>query len=509
MQLAQYGEDDASHHGRHDLGVCEEEGLRRELLHSWVARGIQTSAYRPQKSSVSSNSEVATMSKVLNPCRNKVTVQQPQMTVAVVDGHCNESFASRESGVTIGKVVWWLADLPSKHKTVRGGEPLAGRREERSIGLIREEVGGQHNHKAQKRGAIISSRLGPEGVDSCLSRVAVSMGMAPIGAGNLTLAHRSEATSLVIDRPSEDSCGGRRDCQKACCSSHSLLTTSRMQDTTYLEVGTLARETTRFTNMSTALRGPGWPLVPLSRTRAFRSETRSGSRISLRDCKSTSGVRGLEVRRRRESSPSRQAASVMNAINLGAVGERGAAFETEFWQEPVGVEDGCRWATRREKEDREHVVVAREGNFLLSHALDASFPLTYDKIPLSEFSPELLGNFLLNLPYLSLLSAMRVCAQWNAIIQKDPAISVQMFKKPSMVYVEPASLTDPRETFYPASVRKGSEPSHPAINEMHPCYRVSCGIEEVVFYDSEERPVNSSIVNDFISVPMVTTIKLN
>ncbi|KAJ7366643.1 hypothetical protein DFH08DRAFT_1072097 [Mycena albidolilacea] len=38
--------------------------------------------------------------------------------------------------------------------------------------------------------------------------------------------------------------------------------------------------------------------------------------------------------------------------------------------------------------------------------------------------------------YKSLLHAQAVCVQWNAIVAKDPELSVQTFKRPSKVYVE-------------------------------------------------------------------------
>jgi hypothetical protein len=47
-----------------------------------------------------------------------------------------------------------------------------------------------------------------------------------------------------------------------------------------------------------------------------------------------------------------------------------------------------------------------------------------------------LAKIFLQLSYKSLLRVLAVSVQWNAIVSKDPALSVQMFKRLSTVYVE-------------------------------------------------------------------------
>jgi hypothetical protein len=58
---------------------------------------------------------------------------------------------------------------------------------------------------------------------------------------------------------------------------------------------------------------------------------------------------------------------------------------------------------------------------------------------LEDFPPEILARIFLNLSYKSLLSVLVVCAQWHEIVTQDPALSVQMFRRASRVYVEPGA----------------------------------------------------------------------
>ncbi|KAJ7464568.1 hypothetical protein FB451DRAFT_441302 [Mycena latifolia] len=128
---------------------------------------------------------------------------------------------------------------------------------------------------------------------------------------------------------------------------------------------------------------------------------------------------------------------------------------------------------------------------------------------LNEFSPELLGKIFLNLPYQSLLSVLAVSVQWNEIVVKDPALSVQMFKRLSKVYVEPGCC-EPANRRYRDETLEESEPIrlHPALPEIS--YIMGNDISSVRFYaaDHDIRLVNLAIANDFISIPVVTMVKI-
>ncbi|KAJ6574600.1 hypothetical protein B0H19DRAFT_1254287 [Mycena capillaripes] len=180
---------------------------------------------------------------------------------------------------------------------------------------------------------------------------------------------------------------------------------------------------------------------------------------------------------------------------------------------------------------------------------------------LIDFAPEVLTRIFLHLSYRSLLSALAVCVQWNAIVTKDPALSVQLFKKSSKVYVEPgckaesrergifdmfetifgsydrdpeylhfkrsmlhysesilaaawyksvknadqatALLTDPK-WFPPERIRL-----HPALPELS--YMIGNGLEDVCFFVKEDQVELSQLklANDFISIPAVPSASIN
>ncbi|KAK7033794.1 hypothetical protein R3P38DRAFT_3185673 [Favolaschia claudopus] len=56
---------------------------------------------------------------------------------------------------------------------------------------------------------------------------------------------------------------------------------------------------------------------------------------------------------------------------------------------------------------------------------------------INTFSPEVLTRIFLFLSYKSLLSVLAVCVQWNRLVFEDPALSVQIFKRPSKKYIAP------------------------------------------------------------------------
>ncbi|KAJ7463786.1 hypothetical protein FB451DRAFT_460574 [Mycena latifolia] len=151
----------------------------------------------------------------------------------------------------------------------------------------------------------------------------------------------------------------------------------------------------------------------------------------------------------------------------------------------------------------------------MSERLSYSSPTTTEKWGLRDFSPELLARIFLNLSYKSLLSVMAVSVQWNAIVEGDPALAVQMFKRCSMVYVEPGSPEQPESHIYydDPTNRKTTElvRLHPAV-QIPPSYVFGDGLQTAVFSsDTDEEPklINLAIANDFISIPAVTTLKIN
>ncbi|KAJ7918647.1 hypothetical protein B0H13DRAFT_283491 [Mycena leptocephala] len=128
---------------------------------------------------------------------------------------------------------------------------------------------------------------------------------------------------------------------------------------------------------------------------------------------------------------------------------------------------------------------------------------------LSDFPPELLAKIFLHLSYKSLLCVLAVSVQWNAIVSKDPALSVQMFKRLSTVYVE-TGCNEPSFRVSPECYAAASESVriHPALNEAS--YVMGERVESVYFFKMSSQPqlVALAIANDFISIPVVTMAKL-
>ncbi|KAJ7656462.1 hypothetical protein DFH06DRAFT_1199592 [Mycena polygramma] len=125
---------------------------------------------------------------------------------------------------------------------------------------------------------------------------------------------------------------------------------------------------------------------------------------------------------------------------------------------------------------------------------------------LSDFPPELLTRVFLQLPYHSLLSVEAVCVQWNALVTQDPELSAQTFRKRSTVYVEPGFPEPP----YPETTgAAGSEPVrlHPAVQS--PMYSIGDDVSEVYYFDGDGPALATmAIANDFISIPVVTMVKM-
>ncbi|KAJ7180998.1 hypothetical protein C8R46DRAFT_596473 [Mycena filopes] len=180
-----------------------------------------------------------------------------------------------------------------------------------------------------------------------------------------------------------------------------------------------------------------------------------------------------------------------------------------------------------------------------------------EKMAMSDLSPEVLARIFLHLPYHSLLLVQEVSVQWNAVT-KDPALSVQLFKKFTKEYVEPGCPTkrsgwgayetdvdaiidnDPKFSEFeltvpdhaPSKVRAAwlesrmkaegaakllANPKwkprplpektrlHPAVDSVS--YLVGNDLNTVCFYVGNDKQLELSdlaIANDFFSIPAVT-----
>ncbi|KAJ7699016.1 hypothetical protein B0H17DRAFT_1129554 [Mycena rosella] len=137
------------------------------------------------------------------------------------------------------------------------------------------------------------------------------------------------------------------------------------------------------------------------------------------------------------------------------------------------------------------------------------------KMGINDFSPEVLTTIFLKLSYKSLLAVLEVSVKWDAIIVKDPYLRVQMFKKRSKLYVEPGCREEKGDSrlysqFAEATRARISHLLHPAVGSAS--YMLGNGLESVTFYTGtdDDDPVLTelAIANDFLSIPAVTTLKI-
>ncbi|KAJ6530030.1 hypothetical protein DFH09DRAFT_1184421 [Mycena vulgaris] len=131
---------------------------------------------------------------------------------------------------------------------------------------------------------------------------------------------------------------------------------------------------------------------------------------------------------------------------------------------------------------------------------------------LTDFPPELLTKIFLNLSYKCLLSVLAVSVQWNDIVKQDPALSVQIFKRRSMVYVAPGCC----ESFKRGHGYRYAEADANAAEpiRLHPAVQTASYImgSRIVYFwtnaASDPQVPPSAIANDFISIPAVTMVNI-
>ncbi|KAJ6461085.1 hypothetical protein C8R45DRAFT_1029139 [Mycena sanguinolenta] len=126
-----------------------------------------------------------------------------------------------------------------------------------------------------------------------------------------------------------------------------------------------------------------------------------------------------------------------------------------------------------------------------------------------DFPTELIAKILCNLPYRSLLAVLSVSRRFNAILTEDPELSIQLFKKSSKVYVEPGD--DERQNRRDSLMEKFSDPFrlHPALPVVS--YVLGQSVEKAEFYigdDDQVSLIDLPIANDFVSIPVVTTMDI-
>ncbi|KAJ7181005.1 hypothetical protein C8R46DRAFT_1071171 [Mycena filopes] len=128
---------------------------------------------------------------------------------------------------------------------------------------------------------------------------------------------------------------------------------------------------------------------------------------------------------------------------------------------------------------------------------------------LNDFPPELLTKIFLHLSFKSLLRVLAVCSRWEAIVKTDASLGVKLFKKLSKVYVEVGSIGP---DFRYSSKKRRLATSEPV--RLHPALDIASytmgSVDDVYFSGDDEPPrlTNLGIANDFISIPVVTMVRL-
>ncbi|KAJ7623667.1 hypothetical protein FB45DRAFT_1006003 [Roridomyces roridus] len=124
---------------------------------------------------------------------------------------------------------------------------------------------------------------------------------------------------------------------------------------------------------------------------------------------------------------------------------------------------------------------------------------------LSDLVPELHALILANLPYKHLLCAKRVAKNWKAIIESDPTLQVQTFKKASSVHIDNGVVEVDEYT-----IQRDSEPMtiHPALQEM--CWHFGEAVSDARFYlgsNLDPYLASAGVLDDLATIPAVHTFK--
>nr|GAT52398.1 predicted protein [Mycena chlorophos] len=130
----------------------------------------------------------------------------------------------------------------------------------------------------------------------------------------------------------------------------------------------------------------------------------------------------------------------------------------------------------------------------------------------ADLPPKIIVKVLLKLPYPSLLVVQQLSRKFRDIIQQDPQLEVSLFKKMSKVYVEPVDNSKLRGGILRID-EANSEPVrlHPALPIVD--YVLMLPADSAVLWNkrtsTEIRLLDLAISNDFISIPVVTLLKIH
>ncbi|KAJ7623669.1 hypothetical protein FB45DRAFT_1031584 [Roridomyces roridus] len=119
----------------------------------------------------------------------------------------------------------------------------------------------------------------------------------------------------------------------------------------------------------------------------------------------------------------------------------------------------------------------------------------------SDLVPELHALILSNLPYLNLLCAKRVAKKWKAIVESDPTLQVQTFKKATSEYRDNGvkeKWSTQKEPIEPVTM-------HPALQDA--TFMFGQPIRNMILYDA---PVASAgVLDDLAIIPAVHTFEIS
>ncbi|KAJ7445330.1 hypothetical protein FB451DRAFT_68521 [Mycena latifolia] len=118
----------------------------------------------------------------------------------------------------------------------------------------------------------------------------------------------------------------------------------------------------------------------------------------------------------------------------------------------------------------------------------------------SDLPLELFVRVLLNLSYLDLVYVSAVAKHWNNVVEADPSLRVQRFKKASQVYVEPGDQVGGNET----EPESESLRMHPVMSKVNFVLGNKVERAEIFSFGNARTSVpDSAVAHDLVSIPAV------
>ncbi|KAJ7117565.1 hypothetical protein C8R44DRAFT_198286 [Mycena epipterygia] len=126
----------------------------------------------------------------------------------------------------------------------------------------------------------------------------------------------------------------------------------------------------------------------------------------------------------------------------------------------------------------------------------------------NDFPPEILSRVLHHLSYKDLLTVLSVAKKWKAIVDGDPALGVQMFKRASQGYVEAGDGSCGDDTAPDSEKLR----MHPVLSLIS--FTLRDAVSETLIFTrkngvlEETKLADSAVMNDLATIPAVQTFTI-